>query len=92
MAEEVWRMLPPDQRRHALFSETRMRGAKQLSFCGAVAGAQLLGVEFLDGGAAANFIQRSIIKDQDPEGLGRVPTRLPLAAAPDAGDHMPPRL
>ena len=28
-------MLPPDQRRHALFSETRMRGAKQPSFCGA---------------------------------------------------------
>ena len=30
-----WRMLPPDQRRHALFSKTRMSGAKQLSFCGA---------------------------------------------------------
>ena len=28
-------MLPPDQRRHALFSETRMRGAKQPAFCGA---------------------------------------------------------
>ena len=28
-------MLPPDQRRHALFSETRMSGAKQPAFCGA---------------------------------------------------------
>ena len=37
-------------------------------------------------------LHHSIVKDQDPEGLGRVPTRLPLAAAPDAGDHMPPRL
>ena len=44
MAEEVWRMLPPAQRRHMSFSETRMNGAKQLSFCGAVARATLIGV------------------------------------------------
>ena len=28
-------MLPPAQRRHVSFSETRMSGAKQLQFCGA---------------------------------------------------------
>ena len=44
MAEEVWRMLPPAQGRHASFSETRMNGAKQLSFCEAVARAPLIGV------------------------------------------------
>jgi hypothetical protein len=38
-------MLPPDQRRHALFSETRMSGAKQPAFCGAVARALLIGVD-----------------------------------------------
>ena len=44
-------MLPPDQRRRALFSETRMMGAKQPAFCGAVARALLIGVEIggLDG-------------------------------------------
>ena len=38
-------MLPPDQRRHALFSETRMSGAKQPAFCGALARALLIGVD-----------------------------------------------
>ena len=96
-------------KRHALFSETRMRGAKQLSFCGAVAGAQLFGVKCLDGVTPPqmSFIIR-LSKIKTPKGLGiprakrvreadalagvRVPTRLPLAVAPDAGDHMPPRL
>ena len=43
--EEVWRMPPPAQRRHAPFSETRMNGAKRLSFCGALARAPLIGVD-----------------------------------------------
>ena len=45
--EEGWRILPPDQRQHALFSETRMGVAKQMQFCGAVAGALLIGVKFV---------------------------------------------
>ena len=38
-------MPPPAQRRHAPFSETRMNGAKRLSFCGALARAPLIGVD-----------------------------------------------
>ena len=43
-------MPPPAQRRHAPFSETRMNGAKRLSFCGALARALLIGVEDLPNG------------------------------------------
>ena len=42
--EEVWRKHPPAQGRNESFSETRMAGAKQMSFCGAVARALLIGV------------------------------------------------
>ena len=51
-------MLPPDQRRHASFSETRMNGAKQLSFCGAVARALLIGVGKTCDGAALSESKR----------------------------------
>ena len=64
-------MLPPDQRRHVLFSETRMSGAKQPAFCGAVARALLIGVEIggLDGmrvgsGSKMGKLQIGVIADR----------------------------
>ncbi len=57
MSEEVWRRRPPAQSRHALLSETRMIGAKQMRFYGAVARALLVGVKF--GGFGEGLIGRS---------------------------------
>ena len=64
-------MLPPDQRRHVLFSEARMRGAKQMQFGGAVARALLIGVEIggLDGmrvgsGSKMGKLQIGVIADR----------------------------
>ncbi len=57
MSEEVWRRRPPAQSRHASLSETRMIGAKQMRFYGAVARALLVGVKF--GGFGERLIGRS---------------------------------
>ena len=64
-----WRKYPPAQGRHASFSETRTSGAKQLSFCGAVARAPLIGVYKTREGAVSS---KSKLGSPRGRGWGRI--------------------